>query len=104
MRQMRTAHEDGVPPMRPLFLEFPDDEAAWTVDDAFMLGPDLLVAPVLTAGAKQREVYLPAGGRWTDAWTSKEYDGGQRVTVDAPLERIPVFLRDGAELPIVAGD
>jgi alpha-D-xyloside xylohydrolase len=98
---MRTAHEEGLPPMRPLFLEFPDDPRTWEVADAYLFGPDLLVAPVLEAGAREREVYLPAGARWTDAWTGAEYAGGGTVSVPAPLERIPLFLRDGARLPVV---
>ncbi|MET8100513.1 glycoside hydrolase family 31 protein [Streptomyces sp. NPDC005236] len=97
---MRQAHEEGLPVMRPLFLEFPGDRAAWSVDDAYLLGPDLLVAPVLTAGATARTAYLPAGARWTDAWTGVVYEGGETVTVDAPLDRIPLFLRDGARLPV----
>ncbi|KAF4411145.1 glycoside hydrolase family 31 protein, partial [Streptomyces lycii] len=98
LAQMRAAHEEGLPPMRPLFLEFPADPAAWTVADAYLFGPELLVAPVLEAGARERAVYLPAGARWTDAWTGEEYAGGAEVTVSAPLERIPLFLREGAAL------
>ncbi|MFC0434346.1 TIM-barrel domain-containing protein [Kutzneria buriramensis] len=100
MAQMRTTAETGVPPMRPLFLEFPGDPAAWRVEDAFLLGPDLLVAPVTEAGVRERSVHLPAGARWTDAWTGEEHEGGQTVVVAAPIERIPLFLRDGAQLPI----
>lgn len=99
-QQMAAAAEHGLPPMRPLLVEFPDDATAWTVDDAFLLGPDLLVAPVTEAGARSREVYLPSGAAWTDAWTGAEHPGGRTVTVAAPLERIPLFLRDGAVLPI----
>ncbi|NMI61378.1 glycoside hydrolase family 31 protein [Streptomyces sp. RLB3-17] len=97
---MREAHEEGLPVMRPLFLEFPEDHAAWSVDDSYLFGSDLLVAPVLTAGATVRTAYLPAGARWTDAWTGETYEGGAAVTVDAPLDRIPLFLRDGARLPV----
>ncbi|WP_326785173.1 glycoside hydrolase family 31 protein [Streptomyces sp. NBC_00151] len=97
---MREAHEEGLPVMRPLLLEFPGDQAAWSADDSYLLGPDLLVAPVLTAGATARTAYLPAGARWTDAWTGVSYEGGAAVTVDAPLDRIPLFLRDGARLPV----
>lgn len=90
----------GIPPMRPLFFDFPDDPDASKIEDAFLLGPDLLVAPVLEAGALSRDVYLPAGTRWRDAWTDKAYEGGQTLTSKAPLERIPLFLREGANLPI----
>jgi alpha-D-xyloside xylohydrolase len=100
LKVMREAHEEGLTPMRPLFLEFPDDQATWTVDDAYLFGSDLLVAPVLTAGATARTTYLPAGATWTDAWTGETYEGGRTVTVDAPLDRIPLFLRDGARLPV----
>jgi len=100
MEQMRLAHERGIPPMRPLFLDFPQDDGCPMVDDQFMFGPDLLVAPVLHEGARRREVYLPAGTTWADAWTDMTYDGGQWITADAPLERIPLYLRDGAKLPI----
>lgn len=100
MDVMREAHEEGLPVMRPLFLEFPGDAASWTVDDAYLFGRDLLVAPVLAAGARTRTAYLPAGAWWTDAWTGETYEGGTAVTVDAPLDRIPLFLRDGARLPV----
>jgi alpha-D-xyloside xylohydrolase len=97
---MREAHESGLPPIRPLFVAFPGDERAWTQAETYLFGPDLLVAPVLRAGAREWPVYLPAGARWRDAWTGAEYEGGQQVTVPAPLDRIPLFLRDGASLPI----
>jgi alpha-D-xyloside xylohydrolase len=98
--QMRTAHETGLPPMRPLLLAFPEDAAAQGIDDQFLFGPDLMVAPVLEAGAVTRAVYLPRGADWRCAWTGQALAAGQCHEVPAPLERIPLFLRDGAELPI----
>jgi alpha-D-xyloside xylohydrolase len=98
---MRAAHADGQPVMRGLFHEFPDDPRAWEVDDEFLLGPDVLVAPVLSAGARSRDVHLPAGARWTDAATGQVHDGGVTVHVAAPLDVVPVFLRDGALAPLV---
>ena len=94
---MKNASETGAPVMRPVFFDFPGDSNAWNVEDAYMFGPDLLVAPVMEAGVTQRKVYLPAGSTWTDANTKAVYEGGQYVTVPAPIDIIPVFLRDGAE-------
>ena len=100
-QQMQLAHEKGLPPMRPLFFDFPDDEASASVDDQYLFGADVLVAPVLFEGARSREVYLPAGTTWTDAWSGETFDGGQRINADAPLNHIPVYLRAGAKLPIL---
>jgi alpha-D-xyloside xylohydrolase len=97
---MKLAREKGVPPMRPLFFDFPADKESYTVEDQFLFGPDLLVAPVLAGGARSREVYLPAGISWTDAWTGQTLPGGQRVMTDAPLKRIPVYTREGVQLPL----
>ena len=99
-RLMREAHETGMPVMRPLFFEFPDDVKCWHVEDAYMFGPDLLVAPVMEAGQEQRSVYLPAACRWTDANTGITYEGGQTVAVPAPIEIIPVLMREGRRYPI----
>ncbi len=100
---MREAQTTGLTPIRPLLLEFPEDPKAWTVDEAYLFGRDLLVAPVLEAGARSWNVYLPKGATWRDAWTGEEHEGGRTVTVDAPLDRIPLFLRDAARLPIAQG-
>ena len=100
MAQMKLASRKGTPPMRPLFFDFPNDRKCAGVDDQFLFGPDVLVAPVLQKGATKRKVYLPAGATWTDAWTGKQFKGGQTFTAAAPLERIPVYLRNGRKLPI----
>ncbi len=102
LAQMDAAHATGTPPMRPLFFDFAQDVQAASVDDAFMFGPDLLVAPVLQPAATSRTVYLPKGASWTDAWTGGRHPGGVTLQVPAPLEQIPLFLRDGAQLPIRA--
>jgi alpha-D-xyloside xylohydrolase len=96
MDQMRVAHETGVPPMRPLFVDFPADEAAWGIEDQFLLGPDLLIAPILQPGADSRSVYLPAGTPWTNAATGETHQGGSSLVVDSPLSHIPVFTRGDA--------
>ena len=88
--------------MRPLFVDYPDDPSSWVVDDEFLLGPDILVAPVLDAGARSRDVYLPPGS-WSDAWTGAAVEGARQVSVEAPLDRIPVFVRAGADVPVAGG-
>ena len=100
MKQMKLASTKGTPLMRPLFFDFPDDAGCSAIDDQFMFGPDLLVAPILHQGATSRKVYLPAGAKWTDAWTGKFFKGGQTTHAKAPLDKIPLYLRDGRKLPI----
>jgi alpha-D-xyloside xylohydrolase len=97
---MREAHERGTPVMRTLFYEFPHDPRCWEVEDEYLLGHDLLVAPVMAAGVTERPVYLPAGTRWRNAWTGETLAGGQAIVAAAPLDVIPLYLRDGVELPI----
>lgn len=92
----QAAHDHGAPPMRPLVYDFPADPAAANIADQFLLGPDLLVAPVVDQGAVSRPVYLPAGVDWVDVWTGEEFSGGQHLRADAPLERIPVYWRKGS--------
>jgi alpha-D-xyloside xylohydrolase len=94
---MKEAHEKGSPVMRPLFYEFQEDEKVWDIKDEYLYGPDILVAPILHEGATSREVYLPKGSNWTDANTGKLFEGGQTVRVDAPIDIIPIFLRDGRQ-------
>lgn len=91
--QMKAAHEKGTPVMRPLFYDFPDDENAWKIEDAYMFGPKYLVAPVMEAGSRSRELYLPKGASWKHRESGTVYNGGQQISVDAPLDCIPVFER-----------
>lgn len=100
MKQMHHVRETGIPPMRPLFVDFPSDTICYEVEDEYMFGPDLLVAPVLEADARSRKVYLPVNDIWKNAWTDQTYQGGQWITVEAPLDQIPLFLRGSSNLPI----
>ncbi|MBQ6717011.1 MAG: hypothetical protein IJN21_10875, partial [Clostridia bacterium] len=97
-RLMQAAHENGSPVMRPMFYNFPDDINAWDVSDAYMYGDDLIVAPIFEAGATERQVYLPEGANWVDMQTGNVFAGGQKVTVPAPIDVIPVFAREGADV------
>ena len=92
---MEEAHRKGSPVMRTMFYEFPEDKKCWEVKEQYMYGSDLLVAPVAYKDMMQRKVYLPFGATWTDLYTGELFMGGQEVIVDAPLEKIPVFIRDG---------
>ncbi len=99
-RTMDECSENGTPIMRPVFYDFYNDKAAWNIEDEYMFGRDILVAPIMEEGARERTVYLPEGEKWTDAYTKKTYDGGQYVTVPAPIEIIPVFTRGNSEFDI----
>jgi alpha-D-xyloside xylohydrolase len=88
---MRAAHEKGLPPMRPLFFDYPEDPRSWAIEDQFIFC-DLLVAPILEPGLRSREVYLPKG-RWKSLHDGALLEGGAVVNCDAPLDRIPVFER-----------
>ncbi|GAB3238282.1 alpha-xylosidase [Glycomyces halotolerans] len=90
----------GEPMLRALNVDDPDDPVAWTADQEFRLGTDLLVAPVNDPSGR-RKVYLPAG-RWIDYWTGEVIDGGRYIDTEHGLETFPVFVRYGAIIPRVA--
>ncbi|MFI8220936.1 TIM-barrel domain-containing protein [Streptomyces sp. NPDC085932] len=97
------ARRTGAPYVRPVWWTAPEDRALRDCGDAFLLGDCLLVAPVLDPGADRRAVRLPRG-RWYDSVTERAYEGPAQVVVDAPLSRIPVFVRAGAVLPVRGED
>ena len=92
---MYEASTTGLPAMRPLMLEFPQDQNTWSLEDEFMFGRDLLIAPVLREGDRVRDVYLPKGD-WFDFWTGKRHEGGKPFTVPVKIESTPIFVRGGA--------
>lgn len=109
----------GMPIMRHLVLTYPDDPAVLDREDQFLFGPDLLVAPVLEPGARDRRVYLPSGDVWIDFWRSVSFveadgsfelgsvrtlPGGLDALVPAPLDELPLFVRAGALLPLLPAD
>ncbi|MGE0821851.1 MAG: TIM-barrel domain-containing protein [Candidatus Binatia bacterium] len=93
------ACETGIPMMRPLVLEFPTDSHVWNLGDEYLFGPHILVAPVVDEGATERTVYLPAG-RWVDFWNDTVHTGPCTIQVLAPLDMLPLFIRQGAILPL----
>jgi alpha-D-xyloside xylohydrolase len=94
-----TYFDDGTI-MRPLVMDFESDRKAWGIDDEYMFGKALLVAPVTEFQARSRQVYLPAGADWIDANTGQLSHGGQTVTAAAPRERMPLFVRAGSIVPL----
>jgi alpha-D-xyloside xylohydrolase len=91
--------DTGVPIMRHMALEFPNEPNAETLDDQYLLGPSLLVAPVIGDGKRSRPVYFPAGRWYALEGPATMVDGPGFVQVRAPLERIPVFVREGSVIP-----
>lgn len=91
---MKEASETGAPLIRTMFYEFPEDEKCWSLSDQYMFGSEYLVAPILSLGAREREVYLPAG-RWESLEDKKVYEGGRTVAANAPLDVMPVFRKIG---------
>ncbi|MBK9747522.1 MAG: glycoside hydrolase family 31 protein [Chloroflexi bacterium] len=99
-QQMHAASVSGLPPMRPLFFDYPHDENAYPITDQFLFGSDILVAPVLHMRQHKRRVYLPVGEQWHDIWSTDVHVGGQWVEVNAPLDVIPFFVRENSQLRI----
>ena len=96
---LEEAHRTGVPVFRPLMLNYQDDPNTYNLDDEFMIGGDLLVAPIVKANVTSRLVYLPPG-TWYDYWTKEKYAGGTMIRADAPLQTVPMFVRGGAIIPM----
>ena len=90
--------ERSLPMARALVLEYQDDPNVWRLGDQWLFGDALLVAPIADPSG-EREVYLPAG-RWTDWWTGERHDGGRWIHVEAGLETLPLFVREGAIVPM----
>lgn len=100
--------------LRSLLFDFPQDEVAKKLDSEFLFGPSLLICPVTEPMYYQAEstpiqrkkkwnCYLPKGCDWYDYWTNRRYEGGRYVTVDAPLDRMPIFVKAGSILPTAEG-
>jgi alpha-D-xyloside xylohydrolase len=94
------SHQTGAPFMRGLFMDFSGDPNVTDIGDEYMFGPALLIAPVTEQGRTSRDVYLPAGADWYNFWTNERIHGGQHITVAAPIETLPIFVRAGSILPL----
>ncbi len=95
------ASQTGVPVMRPMFLDFQNDEECYSANAQyqFMIGENLLVAPVVSESENFKKLYLPEG-KWLDWWSSKVYEGNRWIIVEAPMDKIPLFIREGGIIPM----
>lgn len=99
----RECERTGEPIVRPLVYEYPHDKMVRNICDEYLLGKFVLAAPVTAPGKFAREVYLPEG-EWYDYETNEKYTGGKYILADAPLDKVPVFIRAGAILPVAEGN
>jgi len=100
--QAKATHDSGAPFMRPLWMDFPADPNVANLGTEYLFGPAFLVAPVTLQAQTEKSVYLPAGSDWYNFWTNEKHAGGQWIKVAAPIDRIPVFVRAGAIVPLGA--
>ncbi len=99
---VKVSHSTGVPIMRTLYLQNPEDDKTYNIEDEYYLGEQMLVTPIIT-GLDKREIYLPKGN-WIDFWNKTHFSGGQKINYDVSLNRIPVFVKAGTILPLALND
>lgn len=90
--------QTGLPVMRPVVLNYENDPHVYNLNDEYMVGEDILTAPVVQQGQTKRAVYLPKG-EWIDFWNGVEYSGGNTILVDAPIDKLPLFIKKDTILP-----
>lgn len=96
---MKKCEDTGIPVMKPLMLNYEDDKETYEINDQFLFGDNILVSPVLEQGKDKKMVYLPKGDKWIDFWSNKEYDGGQYIVKDAPIDVCPIFVKASSVIP-----
>ncbi|MDG0791803.1 DUF5110 domain-containing protein [Cohnella ginsengisoli] len=101
--QFYEAHKTGLPIMRPLILEYPNDRSVFNLCDQFLVGTSLLVAPILRPSTEYRPVYLPAG-EWIDFWTGERHEGGRTILAHAPIDVLPLYVKAGSMVSELAED
>jgi alpha-glucosidase len=92
-------HRTGAPILRPLLFEYPEDETTYTVDDEFLLGDALLVAPITRPGIEHRHIYLPRG-TWSHFWTGERFEGPTHILAHAPLGEPAIYVRANTAIPL----
>ncbi|WP_445505892.1 TIM-barrel domain-containing protein [Niallia sp. 03190] len=93
------AAKTGKPVQQPLVYQYQKDAKTYNISDQYMFGDSLMLAPIVNPGQTTREVYLPEGNTWVNYWDKKEYKGGQTITVDAPLDYLPLFVKKNSIIP-----
>ncbi|WP_066893343.1 glycoside hydrolase family 31 protein [Clostridium nigeriense] len=97
---MWEGEKTGAPIIRPLLFNYQDDKKTYEINDEFLCGDNILVAPIVEQGSKQRLVYLPKGNKWIDFWTNEIYDGGEYIIKEAPLDICPIFIKASSIIPM----
>ncbi|WP_445506522.1 glycoside hydrolase family 31 protein [Niallia sp. 03190] len=93
------AAKTGKPVQQPLVYQFQKDKGTYNIDDQFMFGDSMMIAPVVAEGKTSRDVYLPQGETWVNFWDHKEYQGGQTININAPLDYMPIFVKKDSIIP-----
>lgn len=97
---MWEGEKTGAPIIRPLLFNYQDDKKTYEINDEFLCGDNILVAPIVEQGSKQRLVYLPKGNKWIDFWTNEIHDGGEYIIKEAPLDICPIFIKASSIIPM----
>lgn len=96
---LKKCEDTGIPPMRPLVMEYEDDPETFNLNSEFMVGESMLIAPVMEQGSTMKAVYLPAGV-WYDYWTGEKIDGGKWILRKAELDECPIYIKGGSIIPM----
>ena len=97
---MYKCEDSGAPIIRPLLFNYQNDRNTYEINDEFIFGDSILVAPVVEQGARQRLVYLPQGDNWIDYWTGEEHKGGKYIIKEAPLDICPIYIKSLSIIPV----
>ena len=96
---MHKCEENGAPIIRPLLYDYQNDKKTYEINDEFLFGDNILVSPVVEQGSRQKLVYLPEGNNWIDYWTGTEFEGGQYIIKEAPLDICPIDIKAMSIIP-----
>lgn len=95
---IKESEDSGLPVIRPLFLQYQDDQNTYNLNDQYLVGENILMAPVVSQGEKNKKVYLP-DDEWIDYWTGEEYNSKQFIIKNAPIDIVPMYIKKGSIIP-----